>query len=84
MLPARPISLRWWLGVLVASSQPQGVPALRDFNMLLLSLPLGIESAMRLEGGPEASLSIQMRRASTSIFVEVTKRAPLPNVLGVR
>ena len=27
------------------------------FNRLLLSLPLGIERAMHLEGGPEASLS---------------------------
>ena len=32
--------------------------SMRDFNALILRLPLDVKSAMHLEGGPEASLSI--------------------------
>lgn len=67
---------------------------MRDFNMLLLSLPLGIESAMHLEGGPEASLSIHAAGVDLDLcgsyetgFMENESNVvqwPLPNVLGVR
>jgi len=62
--------------------------------MLLLNLPLGIESAMHLEGGPEASLSIHFAGLVLDLcgsyetgFMENESNVvqwPLPNVLGVR
>jgi len=67
---------------------------MRDFNILLLSLPLDIEGAMHLEGGPEASLSIHVAGLSLDFcgsyetgFVEDESNVvqwPIPNVLGVR
>jgi hypothetical protein len=43
------------LFLLSRSAQPMW-----DFNEMLLSLPLGIDRAMHVEGGPEASLSIHV------------------------
>ena len=67
---------------------------MRDFNALLLSLPLGIESAMHLEGGPEASLSVHVGSFNLDLcgsyetgFMENDRNGvqwPIPNVLGVR
>jgi hypothetical protein len=67
---------------------------MRDFNILLLSLPLDIEGAMHLEGGPEASLSIHVAGLDLDLcgsyetgFVEDESNVvqwPIPNVLGVR
>ena len=65
-----------------------------DFNRRLLALPLDIVSAMHVEGGPEASLSIRARAcgwtspaASETAFRENDGNAgqwALPNVIGVR
>jgi len=67
---------------------------MREFNMLLLNLPLGIESAMHLEGGPEASLSIHVAGLVLDLcgsyetgFMENESNVvqwQLPNILGVR
>ena len=34
--------------------------SMAEFNRLVLALPLGIQRSMRVEGGPEASLSIHV------------------------
>jgi hypothetical protein len=64
-----------------------------DFNHLLLRLPLKIERAMHVEGGPEASLSIRAAALSLDLngayetgFREIDDEAgqwPIPNVIGV-
>lgn len=67
---------------------------MRDLNDKLLTLGLGIERAMHLEGGPEASLSIRGRDGfkldlsgsyETGFNENDDNRAqwPIPNVLGV-
>lgn len=68
--------------------------AMRDFNALLLSLPLDVQQAMHLEGGPEASLSIHAGGVDLDLcgsyetgFMENDSNArqwAIPNVLGVR
>lgn len=65
-----------------------------DFIEILLKLPLGIRRAMYLEGGPEASLSLETGLVSRirvgsweTGFNENDDNAapwPLPNVIGVR
>jgi hypothetical protein len=67
--------------------------AMRDFNALLLSLPLDVVAAMHLEGGPEASLSIHAPGIALDLagsyetgFLPNDSNArqwPIPNVLGV-
>ena len=67
--------------------------AMKDFNDAVLALPLGIRTAMHVEGGPEASLSIRGVSASRDFsgsfetgFHEsddVSVQWPIPNVLGV-
>ena len=66
---------------------------MRDFNHRLLALPLDIQQAMHLEGGPEASLSIHVPGLDldlcgsyeTGFLEDESNREqwPLPNVLGV-
>ncbi len=68
--------------------------AMKELNDLLLSLPLDIDGAMHVEGGPEASLSIHAGKVNLDLngsyetgFVENDsehKQWPIPNVLGVR
>jgi hypothetical protein len=65
----------------------------RDFNDMLLALPLDITRAMHLEGGPEASLSIHAPGLDldlcgsfeTGFWPDDSNRKqwPIPNVLGV-
>jgi hypothetical protein len=67
---------------------------MRDFNQRLLRLPLDIQQAMHLEGGPEASLSIHVPGLVLDLcgsyetgFLEDesnTEQWPLPNVIGVQ
>lgn len=67
--------------------------SMRDFNALLLSLPLEITQAMHLEGGPEASLSIHAPGIEldlsgsyeTGFWPDESNQTqwPIPNVLGV-
>ena len=67
--------------------------SMRDFNALLLSLPLDITQAMHLEGGPEASLSIHAGGIDldlagsfeTGFWPDDSNKQqwPIPNVLGV-
>ena len=67
--------------------------SMRDFNDLLLRLPLDVAGAMHLEGGPEASLSIHTAGLDldlsgsyeTGFFPDDSNRRqwPIPNVLGV-
>jgi hypothetical protein len=67
---------------------------MKELNDILLSLPLALDGAMHVEGGPEASLSIHAGGVNVDLngsyetgFVENdTERAqwPIPNVLGVR
>ena len=67
--------------------------SMRDFNDLLLKLPLGVAGAMHLEGGPEASLSIHVPGLDLDLagsyesgfFADDTnvRQWPIPNVLGV-
>lgn len=67
--------------------------SMREFNALLLSLPLNIAGAMHLEGGPEASLSIHTGGVNLDLagsyetgFWENDsneRQWPIPNVLGV-
>ena len=67
--------------------------SMRDFNALILGLPLGITRAMHLEGGPEASLSIHAGGVNLDLcgsyetgFREDdtnVQQWPIPNVLGV-
>lgn len=66
---------------------------MRDFNDLLLKLPLDVAGAMHLEGGPEASLSIHVPGLDldlsgsyeTGFFPDDSnaQQWPIPNVLGV-
>lgn len=67
--------------------------SMRDFNQRLLDLPLGINRAMHLEGGPEASLSIHAHGVDLDLcgsyetgFREDdtnVRQWAIPNVLGV-
>ncbi len=63
------------------------------WNERVLALPLGLRRAMHVEGGPEASLSIQTKAFSlhlgggprSSLFAgDPKKQWRIPNVLGVR
>jgi hypothetical protein len=66
---------------------------MRDFNQLLLRLPLDVQQAMHLEGGPEASLSIHAPGIDLDLsgsyetgFLEDDSNReqwPLPNVIRV-
>lgn len=66
---------------------------MRDFNQMLLKLPIGVTRAMHVEGGPEASLSIHVPELDldlcgsfeTGFLPDDSNREqwPLPNVLGV-
>jgi hypothetical protein len=66
---------------------------MKDFNAKLLSLGLDVVSAMHMEGGPEASLSIHASGVDLDLcgsyetgFVEDDgnqQQWPIPNVLGV-
>lgn len=66
---------------------------MRDFNALLLSLPLDVQQAMRLEGGAQASLTIHVPGLDVDLcgnyetgFLEnesTTRQWPIPNVLVV-
>jgi hypothetical protein len=66
---------------------------MREFNALLLKLPLDIAGAMHLEGGPEASLSIHAGGIDLDLAGSYEtgfwddsnqKQWPIPNVLAVR
>ena len=67
--------------------------SMRDFNQLLLQLPLDIAGAMHVEGGPEASLSIHAGGVDldlagsyeTGFWPNDSNRRqwPIPNVIGV-
>lgn len=63
------------------------------WNERVLAMPLGLQRAMHVEGGPEASLSIQTKDFSlhlgggprTTLFSgDPSKQWRIPNVLGVR
>lgn len=66
---------------------------MRDFNKRILDLPLDVQQAMHLEGGPEASLSIHVPGFDLDLcgsyetgFVENESNRdqwPLPNALGI-
>jgi hypothetical protein len=68
--------------------------SMKELNDILLSLPLGITTAMHVEGGPEASLSIHtggvdldLNGSYESDFNENDgehRQWPIPNVLGVQ
>jgi hypothetical protein len=68
--------------------------AMKELNDILLALPLDLDGAMHVEGGPEASLSIHAGNVNLDLngsyetgFVEndgERKQWPIPNVLGVR
>lgn len=61
----------------------------REFGEILLALPLGIEDALYVEGGPPASLyvrepGLKNKKPLPASFSQVVNAyAPLPNVLGV-
>ncbi len=62
-----------------------------DFNERILELPLDLERAMHVEGGPEASLSIHTPsltldlNGETTVALEPTgAQWEIPNVIGVR
>jgi len=68
--------------------------SMHDFNRILLALPIELECAQHLEGGPEAQLFIRAGQyereyvgsyetgfAETRTF---TQAWPIPNVLGIR
>ncbi len=67
--------------------------SMHDFNRQLLQLPLGVERAQHLEGGPEASLSIHgggvhvdLNGSFETGFVENDDELwqwPIPNIIGV-
>ena len=67
--------------------------SMQAFNGLLLGLPIGLDAAMHVEGGPEASLSIHAGGVDLDLagsfetgFLENDGNAvqwPIPNVLGV-
>ena len=63
-----------------------------DFNILLLNLPLQIEMAMHMEGGPEASLSIHTKNKKLNLYgiyetdfliTGNNHQWEVPNILGV-
>ena len=66
---------------------------MKELNDILLALPLALDGAMHVEGGPEASLSIHAGGVNLDLngsyetgFVENDGEArqwPIPNVLGV-
>lgn len=66
---------------------------MRDFNALVLSLPLDIQQAMHVEGGPEASLSIHVPGLDLDLCGSFEsgfnpddsnkQQWPIPNVIGV-
>lgn len=95
-----PSAKRWSEAALAVDSQgrllflfSRAPYAMRDFNAMLLSLPLDIVAAMHLEGGPEASLSIHSSGIDldlsgsfeTGFFPDDSnnRQWPIPNVLGV-
>ena len=65
-----------------------------DFNEILLSMPIGLQTAMYVEGGPEATLYYRAKETEaewtgvieTEFFIRCQNNAarPLPNVLGIR
>lgn len=67
---------------------------MKELNDLLLALPLEIESAMHMDGGPPASLSIHAGGVDLDLNGSfetgalesdgVQAQSPIPNVLGVR
>ena len=67
---------------------------MKELNDILLALPLAIESAMHMDGGPPASLSIHAGGVNLDLngsfetgAIEndvVPAQSPIPNVLGVR
>ena len=67
---------------------------MKELNDILLALPLEIESAMHMDGGPPASLSIHAGSVNIDLNGSfetgalesdaVPAQSPLPNVLGVR
>lgn len=76
--------------LLVFSPTPCTMP---ELNARLLELPLGIERAMHLEGGAQASLSIHTPALTLDLSGELlpgvagegpTSQWPIPNVLGFR
>jgi hypothetical protein len=68
--------------------------SMKDFNAMILGLPLDVRQAMHLEGGPEASLSIHVPGLDLDLsgsyetgFSENDANQwqwPIPNVLGVK
>jgi hypothetical protein len=64
-----------------------------DFIQIMLSLPIGIQSAMYVEGGPQASLYVETREITVQVTGscrgEETDRDktevghPIPNVIGI-
>jgi hypothetical protein len=68
--------------------------SMRELNALLLRLPLDVQAAMHLEGGPEASLSIHAGGIDLDLAGSYEtgflpndsneRQWPIPNVLGVR
>jgi hypothetical protein len=68
--------------------------AMKELNDILLALPIDLDSAMHVEGGPEASLSIHAGKVNVDLngsyetgFVEndgERQQWAIPNVLGVR
>ncbi len=77
--------------VFIFSRYPYTMKELTD---ILLALPLGIESAMHMDGGPPASLSIHAGGVDLDLNGSfetgalesdaVPAQLPIPNVLGVR
>ena len=67
--------------------------SMRDFNALILKLPLDVTRAMHLEGGPEASLSIHVPGLDLDLCGSYetgfrpddtnVQQWPIPNVIGV-
>lgn len=67
--------------------------SMRDFNRIVLALPLGVVRAMHVEGGPEASLSVHGHGVDLDLagsyetgFNENDdnrRQWPIPNVIGV-
>jgi|SRR5450631_1361951 len=67
---------------------------MKELNDLLLALPLALESAMHMDGGPPASLSIHAGGVNLDLNGSfetgalesdgVPAQLPIPNVLGVR
>lgn len=67
--------------------------SMRDFNEILLALPLNIVAAQHVEGGPEATLYMRMEQQDLNLFgafgssftsSNLSSHAwPIPNVLAV-